>query len=145
MENETLIPPFCFNASVDATTADRETAETIQEIVFWIEGVALFAVAVFGVIGNGLTCAVLSRISLRNVFNQLIVALCVFDSLFCAFAALNYSMKKGLKWIDYDTPVYVNLWPKFVYPLENMTSSASLCVTLAIAIERYVKCEKTKR
>jgi hypothetical protein len=43
---------------------------------------------------------------------------------------------QGFNLITYSTPVYVNLWPKGIYPIMNVTFSASLCITLAIAIER---------
>ena len=69
-------------------------------------------------------------------FFQLIVMLCIIDSLFAGFSFLEYGLKKGLKLISYTTPVYVNLWPKLVYPLHTITNTLSLFVTLAIAIER---------
>ena len=89
-----------------------------------------------GIIGNILTVIVLGKISLNNVFNQLIVTLCCFDTLFNVFSIVEYSLKKGFGLITYETPIYVNLWPKFIYPLQNITYSASLFITLAIAIER---------
>ena len=79
---------------------------------------------------------VLGKISLNNVFNQLIVTLCCFDTLLNVFSILEYSLKKGFALITYETPIYVNLWPKFIYPAQNITYSASLFITLAIAIER---------
>jgi hypothetical protein len=38
--------------------------------VFWVEGIALGATAIVGIVGNVLTCVVLGKISLNNVFNQ---------------------------------------------------------------------------
>ena len=93
-----------------------------------------------GIVGNILTVVVLKKISLHNVFNQLIVMLCLFDTLFNGFSVLEYSLKKAFGLITWGTPVYVNLWPKVIYPLQNITYSASLCITLAITIERYVSC-----
>ncbi len=49
---------------------------------------------------------------------QLIVMLCTFDTLFNAISILEYSLKKGFGLISYSTPVYVNLWPKVIYPLQ---------------------------
>ena len=62
--------------------------------------------------------------------------LCFFDSLFVAFSLLEYGLKKGFKLINYSTPIYVNIWPKLIYPLHNVAYSVSLFVTLAIAMER---------
>ena len=41
-----------------------------------------------------LTCVVLGKISLNNVFNQLIVMLCAFDTLYNCFCIVEYSLKK---------------------------------------------------
>ena len=64
------------------------------------------------------------------------MTLCCFDTLFNVFSIVEYSLKKGFGLINYETPIYVNLWPKFIYPSQNITYSASLFITLAIAIER---------
>lgn len=129
MEEEET-PSFCFNASASTSWSSSKT------LVFWVEGVALSIMGVVGIVGNILTCVVLSKISLKNVFNQLIVTLCAFDTMFDALSIVEYSFKKAFGFISYSTPIYVDLWPKFVYPLQNITYSASLCITLAIAIER---------
>ena len=109
-----------------------------QTVHFWIEGVMLSLTGIFGIFGNILTCLVLRRISLNNVFNQLIAVLASVDSVFAAFCIINYSLKKGFKLISYTTPIFVNLWPVIVYPLLNITYSVSCFVTCAIAIERWV-------
>ena len=50
---------------------------------------------------------------------------------------LNWGLElKGFGVITWTTPVYVDLWPKGIFPLMNITFSASLNITLAIAIER---------
>lgn len=121
----------CFNVS-----SGNPDGELAQSILFWVEGILLGITGSFGIVGNILTCVVLFRISLNNVFNQLIVALAAVDSLFVALCLIEYTLKKGLKLITYTTPVYVNLWPIFIYPFHNITYSVSLFVTLAIAIER---------
>ena len=68
-----------------------------EAVVFWVEGVALGVVAFAGVIGNVLTCVVLGKISLNNVFNQLIVMLCAFDTLYNCFCIVEYSLNKVFK------------------------------------------------
>ncbi|XP_059088074.1 FMRFamide receptor-like isoform X2 [Tigriopus californicus] len=132
-EGRSMEHSFCFNASVSPPMW-----MTSKSIVFWVEGVSLGLTGVIGIIGNILTGVVLSKISLKNVFNQLILVLCAFDTLFNAFSVLEYSLKKAFGLISYSTPIYVILWPKFIYPLQNITYSASLCITMAIAIERYL-------
>ena len=60
-----IISTYCFNAS---TLNNTRTLE--KETVFWLEGVMLTATSIIGIIGNSITIAVLNRISLNNVFNQ---------------------------------------------------------------------------
>ena len=64
--------------------------------------------------------------------------LCLFDSIFVTMSMIEYGLKKGFKVITYTTPIYVNIWPKVIYPLHNVAYSTSLFITLAIAIERLV-------
>lgn len=125
---------FCYNASIERAPFWQEK----QHIVFWIEGVSLFICGNIGIVGNILTVIVLSKISLKNVFNQLIVTLCIVDTIFNALSVLEFSLKKGFALISWSTPIYVNLWPKVIFPLHNVTYSASLAITMAIAIERCV-------
>ncbi|XP_040573069.1 FMRFamide receptor [Lepeophtheirus salmonis] len=122
---------YCYNSSITKM-------ESKVNIVFWVEGVILGIVAVLGIIGNILTIIVLARISLNNVFNQLILALCVTDCFFNVFSLIEYSAKKAFGFISYDTPIYKDLWPKFIYPLHNITFTCSLFITLSVAIERYI-------
>ena len=71
-----------------------------KQMVFWVEGVALLVVASFGIVGNVLTCAVLRRISLNNVFNQLIVVLASVDSVFAGLCRHQLCSEKGF-WGNY--------------------------------------------
>ena len=69
---------------------------------------------------------------------KLIVALSTVDSCFAAVCLVEYSLRKGFNWITW-TPFYMTIWPVFILPMQNITYSMSLFVTLAIAIERYYK------
>ena len=69
---------YCYNSSVEKVIP--------ANVIFWIEGIGLGFVSIFGICGNILTVVVLKKISLNNVFNQLIVALCVCDSFFNGFS-----------------------------------------------------------
>lgn len=130
-------PLFCFNTTTEAA-GNPDLAE-VKAAVFWVEGVALALVASFGVAGNVLTCLVLSK---DNVFNQLFVVLCWLDTLFCGVCVLEYSARKAFALVAYTTPVYVNLWPTVIFPLQNVVYTASLAVTMAIAIERHVMVDR---
>ena len=63
--------------------------------------------------------------------------LCIFDSLFAGFSLIEYGLKKGFKLILWTTPIYVDIWPKLIYPFHNIANTLSVFVTVAIAIERW--------
>ena len=71
-----------------------------------------------------------------NVNIKLIVALSTVDSCFAAVCLVEYSLRKGFNWITWN-PFYMTIWPVFILPMQNITYSMSLFVTIAIAIERY--------
>jgi len=91
-KDDWIVSTYCFNASA-INTSDTVKAET----VFWLEGVCLTSTSIVGIIGNSITIAVLNRISLDNVFNQLIVMLCVIDSMFAGFSLIEYGLKKRVQ------------------------------------------------
>ena len=45
-------------------------------VQFWIEGVALLVVSIFGMVGNVTTIIVLRRIDSNTTFNRLLMSLC---------------------------------------------------------------------
>ena len=81
---------------------------------------------------------VMANKSYSILFSKLIVALAAVDSIFAGICLVEYSLKKGFRPITWTTPVYISMWPQFIYPLQNTAYSMSIFVTLAIAIERYV-------
>ena len=48
-------------------------------VQFWIEGVALLVVSLFGVVGNLTTIVVLRRIDSNTTFNRLLMSLCEYS------------------------------------------------------------------
>ena len=49
---------------------------------FWVEGVTVAIIAIWGVAGNTVACTVLTRRKMRNPFNLLLVAMAAFDTVF---------------------------------------------------------------
>ena len=78
----------------------------------------------------------ISNVLLMCVYFQVIVMLCIFDSLFAGFSLIEYGLKKGFKLILWTTPIYVDIWPRLIYPFHNIANTLSVFVTVAIAIER---------
>ena len=109
----------------------------------------------FGILGNSLSITILSGSNMRNsTFNILLIVLIIFDNTFIIFAMLDYACVRGedspscvpdglklivlvFSWpIPIDSSVYALLFPKLLYPLNNITICCSIGATLAISIER---------
>ena len=100
---------------------------------FWISGILLVIVGIFGIIGTILALVVLCRSQLkRKVFYQLLIGLASFDLLFIA----SYGVCVGYRGLAC-TPVSLNIY--FVtYPILNIGFAGSIFMTVAISIERYI-------
>ena len=63
---------------------------------WWIGGIISIIIAFFGVFGNVTSMVVLSRPKIREVaFNQLLICLCVVDTLFLACNSLSMAHALG--------------------------------------------------
>jgi len=115
---------------------DLEIADQCQ---YWLEGVMLTFVGMFGILGNSLSITILSGSNMRNsTFNILLIVLILFDNTFIIFAMLDYACVRVFSWpISIDSSVYALLFPKLLYPLNNISICCSIGLTIAISIERY--------
>ena len=69
-----------------------------------------------------------------NIFNDLIIILFVVDSLFLC-TVITYSLQKS---INLQIRTLTLLVPKVAYPMQHMTITSSIFMTLGITHERYV-------
>jgi len=101
---------------------------------FWLQGVISTSIAIAGFLMNLVLCYVLSRKEMRNVFNSLLIALAIFDSLYLLLQtvltfAQNFKMT---------THVWFLLYPKFLHPLQYIAFWCSMFMVFAISMERYI-------
>ena len=82
--------------------------------------------SVLGLIGNLVLSRVRMQSHLRNVFNKLLVALAVFDSLTLASGLMYSTMKSDKIMTSY-----------FIWPFRHMVITGSIFMTVVIAYERY--------
>ena len=104
--------------------------ETLNTIGLWIEGVLPIVIGVPGIIGNMVASIILSRKSMRNSFNFLLIALAIYDS---CYIILDIFQKRT----ELHTSTYIILFPYLLYPLEMIAMTGSILLTVAIALERF--------
>ena len=75
------------------------------------------------------------RKEMRNSFNTLIVVLTVVDSLLCIFLMTDFTFARAFQ---LHTVIYTLMYPWFIYPLTNTMLSASILMTVVLALERYI-------
>ena len=112
-------------------------------------------IGIFGLVGNTLATCILSRMKMKNPFNRLLVALAVYDNFFIIFMLLDYSFVRGKAsdhflyrkltlhisaygWpFNISSEVYAYLFPKLLFPLNNIFLCCSMYLIVCIAFERY--------
>ena len=97
----------------------------------WIDLFTRDLFVTLGIFGNILVLRVVTLRHMRNTFNQLRGALAVFDTLFLATALLHSLLK-------YSKDANGIAFPYFTWPIGNVGHTASIFMTMAIALERYV-------
>ena len=96
---------------------------------------------------------------MRNSFNLLLIVLSSFDILFIAIAILDYGIARGnihflflqnhrisfdfnrtsvFQWpFSHSSELYAIMFPKFLFPVNNIIFNSSIFLTIVIAYERY--------
>ena len=113
----------------------EEEEQMLQKVSFVIEGVVQTIVAILGILGNSLASFILcTRKEMRNAFNLLLVTLACFDSLYLFGSILESFRKSDV--FDMATHTHTILFPHLLYPFTQFTFTASIFMTVAIALER---------
>ena len=120
-----------------------------------------------GILGIILSILVLSTKQMRNSFNILLIVLSSFEILFITIAILDYGMARAniiflsclinipfgslyllpnpdsylisvFRWpFSHDSELYAIMFPKFLFPVNNIIFNSSIFLTIVIAYERY--------
>lgn len=112
---------------------DEEKAR-VDVFSVWCEGVLITVIAVFGLLGNTVATIILSKKSMRNSFNLLLIALAIYDNIYLVGGILESCRKR----FHLVTNLHLILFPYFLYPLHMIAMTGSILMTVAIALERYV-------
>ena len=112
----------------------EEVGEAIlSSLGFWLEGVLQSAMASCGLICNLVSIVVLADKEMRNSFNLMLIALSIFDMGYLVGSILE-SFRKSFQLM---TSVHTYLFPYLLYPGQMIMMTASIFMTVAIAMERY--------
>ncbi len=71
---------------------------TVRDMEFYVDGVILTSVSVFGLVGTLLSIRVLLRPHLRTSFSNLLVGLAICDANFLTCAILIIGLPKAWNW-----------------------------------------------
>jgi len=141
MSNPSNLSMLLGNCS-EATDAEYALLGDIDVLV---GGYGTIGLATLGVCANILAILVLCKKSFKSNFNNLLIALAVFDLLFLVVSitesirrtfeprVTNSSTISGLV-----TQLHHHLFPYFLYPLHNILLTCSIFMTVSISIERYL-------
>ena len=124
------------NSTLELKCVDYSDWEKIlvEEIEYYVEGVALCTVAIIGLLANIATIFILfKQKSSENTFNSLLICLFLFDAVI---------LLTGILWsfqayLELFSTAQIILYPILIYPLKNISMTASIFMTVAIAHERY--------
>ena len=124
--NSTLLPNCAFYSEWDNIL--------VRQIEYYVEGVILCILAVLGLLANTATLFILfKQKSSENTFSSLLICLFLFDGIIL-ITGLLWSFQTYLK-ISSNAQIF--LFPVLIYPLQNISMTASIFMTVAIAHERY--------
>ena len=97
----------------------------------WVNAYIQDVVTGIGLIGNILICVVLMKKSVRSTFNQLRVALALFDIIMLITMFLTNDLFRSSK------DILQLVYPVFLWPLKSFAMTISVFMTVAMAWERY--------
>ena len=123
------------NTTCPVATPSEEFA--LPLISFLLEGILQLMISSFGIFANTASIIILSRKALKNFFNQLLVVLAVYDLVYCVTVLLESLSKLGVP-----SNTYNLLFPYLLYPLNSISMTGSIYMTIAIAMERYIAVQR---
>ncbi|CAG7824937.1 unnamed protein product [Allacma fusca] len=124
-----------------ASLFPSSSSESHRLFEFIINGFGITIVAILGIIGNILSAVVLSRPQMRSSVTCLLLGLAFCDSLLVFTSALIFglfSLSDFMGTLTTYRLVYHPLLVPYLYPISISAQTASVYLTLAVTLERYV-------
>ncbi|CAB4054859.1 unnamed protein product [Lepeophtheirus salmonis] len=121
-------------SSFEYTKQDSEEEVLNHEFTFWVEGVALTLISLFGIIGTSMSIRVLLKPDIRESFSGLLTGLAFCDVLFLIFSMCLFGLPKLWPW--FGTRISNGLMPIGI-GVVHIWRVGSTAITVSITIERY--------
>lgn len=102
---------------------------------FWLQGVTMTVIGVFGLIGNITTLYVLPQIKSNRSFHKMLFCLIIIDSTVIVFFVGDVSIIG--QFLSPEPYIYRVAYPYLIHPFRNMALTASIFMVVAISAERY--------
>ena len=112
---------------------DFSTDPTVINLKYYCDGLLVSIIGCLGLVGNLIAVIVLARPKIQDCFHQLLLALACFDILYITFGGLNYTFKA----FEANNEAFTLALP-IIYPFTNITMNATIFMTTAISIERFL-------
>ncbi|TRY75012.1 hypothetical protein TCAL_12119, partial [Tigriopus californicus] len=105
------------------------------KVKFWLEGIGILCVGIFGLIANILTCIILKDMKSNSSFNKLLMSLSIVDCLLIVDMIVEKSVIGAFLG---EEPLWYKLtFPYFWYPFKGMILSATIFMLVAVSAERH--------
>ena len=121
---------------LESTMAQLEVYETF---VWWTECIAQSIIGIAGIIANTVAIPILCSKKMYSIFNRLLVFLAIFDNVFivCQLLEAKRKMTNNFKGHYAFDQIHEHVFGYFLYPLHAFVLTASIYITVALALERY--------
>ena len=121
------------------TEADLAAYVAYENITWWMENVAQSIVGIAGIISNTIAIPVLCSKHMYGIFNRLLIFLAIFDNVFimCQILEAKRKLTNNFEgYFEFDQ-LHEHVFGYFLYPLHAFVLTASIYITVALALERY--------
>lgn len=115
--------------------------EIWKQYEYWCEGIIFSGLGLFGLVSNLITIITITTSNMKkHTFNQLLVALSVFDVLYIIFNVPVHANAtlESVMFFFMKSSFFCKLYVYMLYPLSAVSFCASIYMTLAVTVERYI-------
>ncbi|XP_039970164.1 FMRFamide receptor-like [Bactrocera neohumeralis] len=132
---------FYSNQSNETQCKDVYHPDDDTRLEFWVCGVVLNIVGIFGIIGNIISMIILSRPQMRSSINYLLIGLARCDTTLIITSMLLFGIPCVYPYSGYFFYYYNYIYPFIspsIFPIGLTAQTASIYMTFTVTLERYV-------